>query len=640
MSMMGLIVLPWAFLLISGVAPSNEARAGLDQSGPQESETYQIVHGVAGDDLCSATRLTLSPDGTILAPWKRAGDSPPEPKLPSFPTDPRDIFSGVWKDPNAAAWSVAFVDADCLIEGNEACATTGILTVNDPVGLVWRPSGDAVVIDRGGETAEADFGAGTNIRRLPDRVSVDEDFQGFSGLVDGLTDLAEVKDLNPDPTRYRRGSIHFSGDRIRATALDRRTHKLTLFDRGRGDRRTAVTEVDVSAHWTDEEAIWVEGPDGATYLVGGASFHRLDGIELTPVFPHLTNPSPIFDSTTAKVVGAFDDDEILWLSGDGIKAPSDLNFISDVSVSSGGGRVSLVYRTADGRHHLDLRKVDGAALWSQDCGVDGEYPAFHVTNEDWGTPDRPLAVRRVALEGPARGEVVVWQGGPGGTFARGRKQYSELAWLERGFNVNTIEASGSAGIDLHARLRTEGFAALLRDAAAASSHADREFGATTSIIIEGSSFGATAAATMAGDLKQRNGSSRPVGLLLLSPWLRYRDPTEYGASYDFYRLNPDFARAANETIFGPMHTPGGEGFADDQARWRAAFHYNGPTLAIFGETDRISRAEDFWATPDAAVAPLIHVVPRMGHGLAADSREASAAISRWIETILPATASR
>lgn len=345
----------------------------------------------------------------------------------------------------------------------------------------------------------------------------------------------------------------------------------------------------------------------------------------------MVNPQPILDAADGAVLGAYDDRQIIWSAFDRKMdriASEDLDYLSDVAFNSRTGLLADTVKFLDGRHALTLH-VNGHQVFRNVCEDHTGWkrgeprPSVRASHTDWGSDSRKLSVRFVQQKNPV-GLAIVWGGGPGGTFTRGRSQFTEQDWLRRGFDVAMIEASGATEEALLDRLRREGFDALINDGRAAArglrqspAHYDR-------YIVSGSSFGAIAATEMA-DRLYRDWPEVKVGLVLIAPWLVYRDPDERRFGDDFGRLNADYARRADRLLFGYPHSPSGTGFGDRMADWRLHVGYHGPLLAVFGQRDGISRPQDLWKK---GYAGKVVVIPKAGHGTLSDL--AAPVIDQWI----------
>jgi hypothetical protein len=152
---------------------------------------------------------------------------------------------------------------------------------------------------------------------------------------------------------------------------------------------------------------------------------------------------------------------------------------------------------------------------------------------------------------------VIFRGGPGGTIARGGAAGGEGAWLKRGYDTVTVEATGADGPELFGRLRSDGVDALKGDAMVVAHRLATELAPTDVVVVEGTSFGAIAASETAAELDRLRSEGR-TGLVLYVPWFVHRDPGEVRHGYGPAPLSAEFARLSETSRFGPMralHTP-------------------------------------------------------------------------------------
>jgi pimeloyl-ACP methyl ester carboxylesterase len=224
-----------------------------------------------------------------------------------------------------------------------------------------------------------------------------------------------------------------------------------------------------------------------------------------------------------------------------------------------------------------------------------------------------------------KGLVVFWQGGPGGTFSRGQSHFIEQSWLRRGYDIALVEQTGSTDATSLQRLKTEGFSALVKDGSDAADALLEMSGRYDRIVVVGESFGGVPASVTASRLKELG---RRSDLLLIAPWLAYRDPSNRGESDEFFRLNPNFARVADAGLFGAPFTRSKDGFGDRMVKWRGKFQFNGRALAIFGENDRVSRPTDLWSAWSLNKMSNITLIGGAGHGTV--SQRADEIIESWL----------
>ncbi len=569
-------------------------------------------------DLCQGTQLSLSPSGRYIAAWRfriSVGDGP-----------------------------VVF-PLDCLRSGSP-CSGWAIRSTSGVEGFLWSRDDEGHLIP----------GDGPVRRFLPDEgvLSIDRstvladapDDVGRTGLVDDGAGrwVARAEELGDGYSLIGQSSW---GGAIHSALLDRQTHRVVLADSGGG-----LLETDVTAHWA-ERITPAHDVSGRLYLTANGLLHRQDGSDFQPALPLLYQPRPIIDASSGALVGGFSDHSIVGLDGqvwdESLLAdlPSGLDRIESVAFAAETGSVAVRLLRLDGQSEIRLKQLDGGSRRLECPAPERSQPPpqFGFTLpplepiivapslvENWGTEERPLPVRRRILPGPARGTVLFWDGGPGSTFAMGGAGSVEQRWLRLGFNVAIIDGTGSHGIELGRRLRQEQLSGVLTDARDAARHVARSDLSGTPVVIQGTSFGAIAAAEMARRLAELTPTA-PPSLLLVSPWLVYRHPSDYSERLDFGRgrLNIDYATRSEVARFGGIRSPDGRGYADQMADWRKGYAYGGPVLAIFGATDAVSRSEDLWPSARDSTQTRVLVVLNRGHTQAEGSEAAQTELQKWLE---------
>lgn len=569
-------------------------------------------------DLCQGTQLSLSPSGRYIAAWRfriSVGDGP-----------------------------VVF-PLDCLRSGSP-CSGWAIRSTSGVEDFLWSRDDEGHLIP----------GDGPVRRFLPDEggLLVDRktvladapDDVGRLGLVDDGAGrwVARAEELGD---RYSLiGQSSWAG-RIHSALLDRESHRVVLADSTGG-----LVETDVTAHWA-ERITPAHDVSGRLYLTASGLLHRQDGSDFQPALPRLYQPRPIVDASTGALVGGFSDHSIVGLDGqawdEGLfdDLPSGLDRIESVAFASATGSLAARLLRLDGQSEIRIRLHGGGSRRLECPAPERLQPpsrfgfrlpplepiiAASSLVENWGTEERPLPVKRRILSGSARGTVLFWDGGPGSTFAMGGAGSVEQRWLRLGFNVAIIDGAGSHGIELGRRLREEQLAGVLTDARDAARHVASSDLSGTPLVIQGTSFGAIAAAEMARSLADITPTT-PPSLLLVSPWLAYRHPSVYSDRLEFGRgrLNIDYAARSEVATFGAISSPDGRGYADQMADWRQDYAYDGPVLAIFGATDAVSRSEDLWPSAVASFQTRVLVVPNRGHTQAEGSDAAQAGLQKWLE---------
>ena len=568
------------------------------------------------EDICAGTGVSLSPSGRYFASWRR-----------------RYAFSGP-----------VFFPTDCLLE--QQCSGWKTFAVSGVQSFLWSRDDTAYLMPGDGPVRRFRPDDGV---LLIDRATVladTPDHIGQDGLIDARADrwVARSEALGADYTLIGQSSW---SENVHSALLDRQTHRVVLTDSAGGLLRT-----DLTAHWA-ERITPAHDASGRLYLTADGLLHHYDGSDFRPALPRLYQPRPILDASSGALVGGFSDQSIVNLDGqtwnesllDGL--PSGLDRIESVAFASATGTLAVRLLRLDGRSEIRLKHHDGD-LRRLECPAPVQVqppPQFGfklpplepivaapILVENWGTEARPLPVRRRILSGRTRGTVLFWDGGPGSTFAMGGAGSVEQRWLRLGFNVAVIDGTGSNGIELGRRLREEQLPAVLTDARDAARHvADSELSGTP-ILIQGTSFGAIGAAEMARRLADLTPTA-PPSLLLVSPWLVYRPPSDYADRVDFIRggLNIDYATRSEVARFGNVTSPDGRGYADQMDVWRKHYVYDGPVLAIFGATDAVSRPEDLWPSATGSAQTKILIVPNRGHTQAENSEAGQASLREWLE---------
>lgn len=577
-----------------------------------------VTRGETALDLCKGSKLSLSPSGRYIATFQLRLSIGKSPIV--FPTD-------------------------CLRSGLP-CNGWNIHSISGVDGFLWSSNDTAYLVPGDGPVRR--FRPNDGVLSV-DRVTVLADTPddiGREGLIDDRADrwVARSEALGVNYTLIGQSGW---GQEVHSALLDRGTHRVVLADTLGGLRQT-----DITAHWA-ERITPVHDRSGQLYLVADGLLQRVDGSDARPALPELYQPRPILDASTGALAGGFDDRTVVDLDGQAWDKgllddlPSGLDRIESVTFASATGVVAVRVLRLDGRSEFRFRQPDGHVRRLEcPAPVQIQPPpqlgfklpplepiiAAPVLVENWGTEARPLPVRRRILPGRTRGTVLFWDGGPGSTFAMGGAGSVEQRWLRLGFNVAVIDGTGSNGIELGRRLREEQLPAVLTDARDAARHvADSEISGTP-ILIQGTSFGAIGAAEMARHLANLTPTAPPA-LFLVSPWLAYRNPSDYGDRLDFIRgsLNIDYATRSEVATFGNVASPDGRGYADQMAVWRKDFVYDGPVLAIFGATDAVSRPEDLWPSATGSAQTQILIVPNRGHTQAENSEAGQASLREWLE---------
>lgn len=519
----------------------------------------------------------------------------------------------------------AIFPSDCLL-GAESCQGWVVDSISGNTAVLWSEDDEAYFVPGDGpvrrfqpKTGALSIDPETPLRGLPDHV-------GAAGQISSRDPYWD--DGVPVDEDYELIGLDSGPDGFEYAFLDRETHQVTL------RARDGWRETTVSARWSDSMTP-VRDAGERLFLTGAGVAHRMNGLSATPSFPNLYQPRPIIDASTGLLVGAYDDVAIMGWDPDLNASPQmrmmGIDHIESVAVSTRGGLSARRVKLLDGRSELSLNGPRGA-FWTLQCPAPprrnqaAQPPVAGIALEDWGRPGRPLMVRQRVLTGPARGTVVFWQGGPGNTFTAGGAWGQERDWLGRGFNVITVDGSGSQGIELGQRLRDEGFNSILADAEdVATRLAGSQFD-NTRIVVVGQSFGGAGAAETARRLGSLTvGRRAPPELLLLAPWLRYRPPAEYNLGEGRERLNQDYLERSDVAAFGRIDT-----LARDIEAWRTGYQFDGRTLALFAEADLIVRQEDIWPRAAQAEAVDVRVIPRIDHRFLGAARGTTEAIEAWL----------
>lgn len=574
---------------------------------PPEDLPFWIQELSGQDVLCNSARIVFSPSGDYVALWSDRDDP------------------ALARTSDGGAPFVRLVETACFVAGEGDCRVWRVGSPSTFNGVFWSASNQLVIVPpeqpiRVLTPASAEVTA--VIAQSPWR-----DWSKFriSGLIDADR-LALINDLPGIEASWRIGQVSAWRDNLYGVVLDRADHTLALVD-GLGGRVPTFRKLALSAHWVGERAAWAHDGEGRDYLVGGGAFHRIDFGHLSRVMPQLMRPEGVWEASTGDLLGGFDDDEIALFDGGPTRTvPPGLDFYTSVSIHRQRGLLGSIWKSVDGGHHIRVETNDGSGR-TINCLPASARPVHAASTESWGTDERPLHVRRTKLRDGSRGTVVIFRGGPGGTIARGGAAGAEAAWLNRGYDTVTVEATGADGPEFFSRLRSDGVEALKTDAQVVARRLATELAPTDVVVVEGTSFGAIAASETAAELDRLRGPAR-TGLVLFVPWFVHRDPGEVRHGYGPAPLRAEFVRLSEASRFGPMRARG-DGFADQMDRWRLTFQWDGATLAIFGEGDSLSMPDDLWSAAEAMTALEVRTYPG-GHRFAGLTAGAESEIVSWL----------
>ncbi len=557
--------------------------------------------------LCNSSRIVFSPSGDYVALWSDRDDP------------------ALAQTSSGGALFVRLAETACLMSGEADCRVWQLGSPSTFNGVFWSPADQLVIVppDQPIRVFAPARGEVTDVISQ----SRWRDWSKFriSGLIDADR-LTLINDWPRIEANWRIGQVSGWRGNFYGVALDRTDHTLALVD-GLGGAVPGFRRLSLSAHWVGENAAWAHDGEGRAYLVGGGAFHRIDSGHLSRIMPQLVRPEGVWEAATGDLLGGFDDDEIALFDGRSTRpVPAGLDFYTSVSIHRERGLHGSIWKSVDGGHHIRLEANDGPGF-TIDCLRASDRPIHAAWTESWGTDERPLHVRRTRLRDGSRGTAVIFRGGPGGTIARGGAAGGEGAWLKRGYDTVTVEATGADGPELFGRLRSDGVDALKGDAMVVAHRLATELAPTDVVVVEGTSFGAIAASETAAELDRLRSEGR-TGLVLYVPWFVHRDPGEVRHGYGPAPLSAEFARLSETSRFGPMRA-GGDGFADQMDRWRRTFRWDGATLAIFGEGDSLSTPRDLWSEAEAMTALEVRTYPG-GHRFAGLSTVAESEIRSWL----------
>ncbi len=559
------------------------------------------------DALCNSARIVFSPSGDYVALWSDRDDPALAPAS------------------SGGSPYVRVAETACLMASEGDCRVWQLGSPSTFSGVFWSPADQLLIVppEQPIRVWVPASGEVTTVLAQPPW----RDWSKFriSGLID-VDRLPLINDLPRVEANWRIGQVAAWRGNLYGVALDRADHALTLVA-GLDGAVPRFRKLSLSAHWVGERAVWAHDREGSDYLVGGGAFHRIDGEQLSRIMPNMVHPEGVWEATTGDLLGAFDDDDIAFFDrAANPPEPPGLDFYASVSVHRERGMLGRIWKTVDGRHHIRIEGNDGSG-GTIDCWRPTESPAHAAWTESWGTDERPLYVRRTRLREGSYGTVVIFRGGPGGTIARGGAAGAEAAWLERGYDTVTVEATGANGPDLSGRLRSDGVEALKADAAVVARRLATELAPRDVVVVEGTSFGAITASETAAQLDRLRSVGR-TGLVLFVPWFVHRDPGEVGQGYGPAPLRAEFVRLSETSRLGPLRA-GGDGFADQMDQWRRTFRWDGTTLAIFGEGDSLSAPHDLWSAAEAMSHLDVRTYPG-GHRFAGFTAEAESDIGSWL----------
>ena len=561
-------------------------------------------------DLCDGELVSFSPSGRFVAS--------------------HSAFRG----------DVTIFETDCVLRGN-ACSGWALSSISAMNAVSWRTDDTAVLTLHDGVAQNFDPHLG--LLQTDGRAATN----GFPneatayGLFTASTRRWDA-DIPERLSRYRVLGVWFAETANSYALIDPADHRVMLVL----DRDSAPVETGLSARWSSGWAP-VNGDDGAAYLVGsGVLRRRADTGSFPDALPDLYQPRPIIDASTGRLTAAYSDDRIstlggvLWSKAFTREPGSGLSYIEGAAYASSAQTYAVKSVNLDGSRQFVLSRGQ-VAYHRIDCGVRRGRNAFRnsrrpapepvvlaplpVIVENWGVPARPLMVRRRGDGRTNRPIVVFWRGGPGNTFADGGASF-EQTWIDRGFEVISIDGSGSQGIEQGQRLREDGLEAVLEDAEIVARHLASPAFSGSRIVVHGGSFGAIGAAETALRLSLLQPDKAPPDLLLIAPWLRHRETRDYNAPSGRERLNEDFRSKSEAAAFGSV-----EDYARKMAEWRAGFKYKGRTLALFAQGDSMVLAEDMWPSASSNPVVSVRIIPGVDHRFIAASAETDSAINAWID---------
>ena len=203
----------------------------------------------------------------------------------------------------------------------------------------------------------------------------------------------------------------------------------------------------------------------------------------------------------------------------------------------------------------------------------------------YGEADHAIGVHLHTGVEPSPKLVVFHHGGPATSLLDKGYEATIRSYVDLGYDVLAVDGTGSRDIGLGAlaRLRTEGPAAITRDAELVARFLRDLPHRYESIVVHGESFGAASAIVTA----ERLSADR---LVLVVPWLKYREPESW--------LQP--STPANLTrqsrwedgLFGPKQSTSALRFRTWLTTLATRSSFDANTLFLFASDDARSQRED------------------------------------------------
>jgi pimeloyl-ACP methyl ester carboxylesterase len=558
-------------------APEGNSRPA-DESLP--SPAVSLVD--AADALCSATHYALSPDGRFVASWVGRDGLPP-------------LYT------TRTIASASITPLDCL--GAASCRSWQITQFELFDRLTWGADGQRIfVFDR--------------LRRVH-RILLNElatgplTYADTARLPPGLNDRLLIHGATPSRTaadelaRLSPSPLADTFLAYRPSAPTEWRPEIAAFDAG-GLVAALVSDARFDYRRVAADGA-IEGPlfprplanhiqpvrttGGEVRFAAAGSLLRLDDA-VTIESPDPGYAQPVLDADTGAMVG--------WNSERNIALPENFSWlrrrVTDAlnrSESSSLRNVQvLTERDLAWVSLLHFREGEEFMLLGPNntekalrCGIPSD-DTIGSRRFVLGEGAQRLFLREWRSESTDRGVVVFFHGGPDGTLAQDNYRRDILSFVDAGFRVLAVDYSGSTGatFDLARRLSVRGIDAIRADAALLSEYLNQQ--SYPNVVVYGASFGSVAAAALI-----ERAPHLVDGVVLVAPYLRYRDPSIWGGRRQMSGRDIVYQRRFDEVFVAQPDS------RRSVARWLQGLPARWPanirTLLVFGELDPVSQAADW-----------------------------------------------
>ncbi|ESQ82020.1 hypothetical protein AEAC466_19065 [Asticcacaulis sp. AC466] len=597
------------------------------------------IYIVPPDHSCAKYAVALSPGGHSLIAW--------HPTNPHIGLSPREL---------ADDFTIAALDADCLLKRTAGCKSTQFYVTSPTVHSVyWSGDGQTLFVINGdgllfsfriaaGEVLEKQL-----VGKVADNLMGPHSFTiaTSSTTTEPAAELERLTGIFSRPRLFAQEfrKTNFVVDRSNhPTLVGESPENLGLFVLSQ-DQPTA--NADILSTFTGQEGgslpFVLRSASGNRWLIGQNNVSLLQDAPANDperrIIERFENGSwPIIDTDTGLLVGIHSETTVLLFAVDPVsraiqkKVLSEVNrlhgAIASISISSHSGRAAFALRQL-GRgitsEIYDATSGGDALAVAQSCTDISSHSAAAPVIWDGGEKGWALPMRLYHGSG-ANGLIVFLHGGPASSssFDPAWESLNEL--LDQGYDVVTVDPSGSTNSVAQARrLSGMGGRSLEKDARLAAIQIDRLSKKYPRVSLLAESFGGAWAPSLYRHLKHK-----PGRVALAAPLVRYLPPD---------MRDKDTATTYSK-LFERYYLLGSESLGEDRfPNWLASSYDHPPfglgTLTIQGDADALSRPEQL---PDDM--PGVRIVVTGQHLQALRARISVAMVNCWLTWTCDATTVR